>query len=497
MELPIGVIDLVVLLASIAISVVVGLRLSGKNDSIEAYLLGGRDLPWWAILGSIVATETSTATVLSVPGHGYGVVGFRFLQLAIGYIVGRFLVIQLLLPRYFDGKLMSAYEILGYRFGDTAKRFASILFLVTRNLGDGLRLFLAATVLETLAGWPLEWSALAMGGITVLYTYFGGMRSVVWNDCIQFVIYMAGGVAAIFVIWSYLPNGWQTFYEFGVANNKFTLFDWSLSLANPFTFWAGLIGGSVLSLGSHGTDQMMVQRYLSARSQKDAAKALWWSGWIVFAQFALFLFIGMLLHCFYSTIDDLPADTKPDQIFAHFLVNSFPKNTGLIGLMLAAILAAAMSTLSSSLSASASSLVSDLWLPRCSKEPTQKNQVWVTRAAIVMFGVVQVVIGIWARNFDKSVVDNALTIAGFSSGVLLGLFALAVFAKHVKGPAAIVAAFIGIVVLLAVQYGLPQVGYNVAFPWLPLIGSIATLCAGIIVSMVRSDSNQEFVSDSK
>ncbi|MFN7333463.1 MAG: sodium:solute symporter family transporter, partial [bacterium] len=227
------------------------------------------------------------------------------------------------------------------------------------------------------------------------------------------------------------------------------------------------------------------------------AKALWWSGWIVFAQFALFLFIGMLLHCFYSTIDDLPADTKPDQIFAHFLVNSFPKNTGLIGLMLAAILAAAMSTLSSSLSASASSLVSDLWLPRCSKEPTQKNQVWVTRAASVMFGGVQVVIGIWARNFDKSVVDNALTIAGFSYGVLLGLCALAVFAKHVKGPAAIVAAFIGIVVLLAVQYGLPEVGYNVAFPWLPLIGSIATLCAGIIVSMVRSDSNQEFVSDSK
>lgn len=155
MELPIGVIDLVVLLASIAVTIVVGLRLSGKNDSIEAYLLGGRDLPWWAILGSIVATETSTATVLSVPGHGYGVVGFRFLQLAIGYIVGRFLVIQLLLPRYFEGKLMSAYEILGYRFGDSAKRFASILFLVTRNLGDGLRLFLAATVLEKLAGWQI------------------------------------------------------------------------------------------------------------------------------------------------------------------------------------------------------------------------------------------------------------------------------------------------------------------------------------------------------
>jgi Na+/proline symporter len=156
-----------------------------------------------------------------------------------------------------------------------------------------------------------------------------------------------------------------------------------------------------------------------------------------------------------------------------------------------------MSTLSSSLSASASSLVSDLWLPLCSKVPTQKIQVWVTRAAIVLFGVVQVAIGIWARTFDKSVVDNALTIAGFSSGVLLGLFALAVFAKYVKGPAAIIAACVGIVILLGVQYGLPQIGYKIAFPWLPLVGSIATFGAGIMVSMVLPDSDQDLVSDSK
>ena len=187
-----------------------------------------------------------------------------------------------------------------------------------------------------------------MGGITVLYTYFGGMRSVVWNDCVQFVIYIFGAIVAIFVIVSYLPNGWSSFYEYAIANSKFTMINWRLSLSDPNTLWAGLIGGATLSLGSHGTDQMMVQHYLSARSQRDASMAIFWSGIVVFAQFALFLLIGMLLACFYSHQGALPT-VKPDEIFAHFMVHSFPKNTGLIGLMLAAILAAAMSTLSSSL----------------------------------------------------------------------------------------------------------------------------------------------------
>lgn len=484
MGLPLGFIDIAVLLIAVGLSIVVGLRLSGKNDSIEAYLLGGRSLPWWAILGSIVATETSTATVLSVPGIGYGPIGFRFLQLAFGYILGRILVIYFLLPRYFDGELMSAYEVLGNRFGGGTKRFASILFLIARNLGDGLRLFLAAMVLEQLAGWPLAWSACAMGGVTILYTFLGGMRSVVWNDCIQFVIYMVGGFAAIFVIVSYFPEGWSTFFQFATENNKFAFLDTSLALDKPYTLVAGMIGGATISLGSHGTDQMMVQRYLSARSERDAAKALFWSGIVVFLQFALFLLIGMLLHCFYSTVGSLP-ELKPDRIFSHFLVNSFPKNTGLIGLMLAAILAAAMSTLSSSLSASASSVVSDLWLSNCTKSPSASVQVLVTRVFTVVFGLVQILIGIWAGSFQQSVVDNALTIAGFSAGMLLGIFALALFVKDATGIHAIGAALIGLFAMLFLQYGLSLVTnseYKVAFTWLPVVGSTLCLASGWILS---------------
>jgi solute:Na+ symporter, SSS family len=493
-----GTIDILVLVVAVAISVGIGLKLSGKNDSLEAYLLGGRQLPWWAILGSIVATETSTATVLSVPGDGYGTVGFRFLQLSIGYIVGRILVVLLLLPRYFDGKLMSAYEVLGNRFGRTINRFASIVFLISRNLGDGLRLFLAAMVLQQLMGWPLAYSAIAMGGLTMAYTFFGGMRSVVWNDCIQFVIYMAGGIAALFVITSQIPGGWTAFFQFASDNEKWKFLEWGSPafdlgalgkfFADPYTIWAGVIGGSVLALGSHGTDQMMVQRYLSARNQSDAAKALLASGIVVFIQFAMFLFLGILLRCFFESQGALP-EMKNDAIFAHFLVNYFPKNTGLIGLMLAAILSAAMSTLSSSLSSSASAVVTDLWLPNCAEPPSVSKQLLVSRGLTLAFGVLQIVIGIWAASFTESVVKNALTIVGFSSGVFLGLFGLALFTRRVQGREALLAALIGLTLMLLLQFGAgirnawisdPTQAwqFKLAFPWLPVLGSLSILLCG-------------------
>ena len=289
----------------------------------------------------------------------------------------------------------------------------------------------------------------------------------------------------MFVIVSYLPEGWKTFFEFAKVNDKFTVVDWRFSLTDRFTIWAGLIGGATLSLGSHGTDQMMVQRYLSARSQRDAARAIFWSGIVVFAQFALFLVIGMLLACFYSSQATLPEGIKNDAIFAHFMIHSFPPNTGLIGLMLAAILAAVMSTLSSSLSASASSVVSDLWLPSCRVPPSENRQVWVTRLLTVFFGGLQIAIGIWASTFNKSVIDNALTIAGFSSGILLGLFALGVFTKRVNQTAALGGAFIGLAAMLFVQFALPKIprwGFELAFPWLAVVGSLITYFSGLALS---------------
>lgn len=484
----VGPVDIAVLAVYLGTALFVGLRMAGKAKDLESYVLGDRELPWWAILGSIVATETSTATVLSVPGKGYGETGLRFLQLALGYIVGRTVIVYWLLPLYFQGKLFTAYEVLDRRFGGLMRRAASLLFLVTRNLGDGLRLYLAAIVLQSLTALPFAWSVIVMGLVTIVYTYFGGIRSVVWNDCIQFVVYMVGALAAVFVIAANIAGGWDEVFRFGAEQGKFTVLDFRWSLGEPYTFWAGLFGGAVLTIGTHGTDQMMVQRSLSARNQRDAGRALILSGLVVFAQFAVFLFIGVELACYYA--QNGSPDFNPDKVFAHFIVTVFPSNTGLIGLMLAAILAAAMSTLSSSLNSSASALVNDFYAPLRRRPASGAHLFKVTRMLTIAFGVVQVGIGIWADAFDQTVVDNALTIAGFSAGLLLGVFALGVLTRRVGQVAALVGAGVGLCVLLFLQFGLPYIPVNergdtvaIAFPWFALIGATTTFVAGWILAL--------------
>lgn len=485
-----GWLDLLVLVASLAVVVAIGVGFGVRKHAhdLESYLLAGRDLPWWAILGLIVATETSTATVLSVPGIAFGTAGLTFLQLSFGYILGRAIVARVLIPLYFDGRLSSAYEVLGKRFGLGARQSASVLFLVTRNLGDGLRLYLAALVIQQLIGWPFAWSVVIMGVTTIAYTYVGGMRSVVWNDCLQFVIYMLGGVAAVFVIAQAVPGGWPAIWDYADAHDKLRTIDWRFSWSQPYTIWAGVIGGTVLTLGTHGTDQMMVQRYLSARNQSDAARAVFASSLVVLAQFALFLFIGVELAAYYASRPDVTF-TRSDQVFAHFIVNVFPVNTGLVGLMLAAILAAAMSTLSSSLNSSASALVNDLYLPgRGAVAPARALA--LTRGFTAVFGLVQMCIGYLALYLSSAVVDNALTIAGFSAGLLLGVFALGVITARVDQRSALAGAAVGLVVLLAVQFVLPGIGWpRLAYPWLAVLGSITTLLAGLAASYLLTSSD--------
>lgn len=480
-----SLIDTLVLIGLLAGSIIVGLRAGRGSLSADAYLLGGRSLPWWAILGSIVATETSTATVLSVPGAAFGATGMKWLQIPLGYMIGRLIVVRVFLPRYFEGNLFTAYEVLEKRFGTLTRRLSSLLFLITRNLGDGLRLFLAGLVLQTLLGWSLSLSVIVMGAVTIIYTVIGGLRSVVWNDCIQFVIYILGGIAAVFVLTDRIPGQWPEVFSFAINSGKLQPFNFRFQLSDPYNFWAGLIGGAVLTIGTHGTDHMMVQRYLSARSLQDAGKSILASGVVVFLQFFLFLFIGIQLACFYSQPGQ-QAPAESDQIFVHFIVRHFPRNTGLIGLMLAAVLSAAMSTLSSSLNASASAVVNDFWLPLSSRELSPEKQVWLSRVLTLAFGVLQVVIGIQAANLDTSVVQNALTIAGFSAGLLLGTFSLGMFSHRAGQSAAITGAVAGLLVLVFVQFVLPHgneyfewlPSQKVAWPWLALIGAATTYITG-------------------
>src|SRR5579863_1288536 len=267
-------------------SIGLGLWVGRGQRDLSDYMLGGRNLPWWALLGSIVSTETSAVTFLSVPGYGYSK-DLTFLQLPLGLVIGRLLVVGLFLPHYFRGELFSAYEVLGRRFGASVRQVASLLFLIMRTLADGLRLYLIALVVTKATGLDLWASVVAVGLTTIVYTIFGGIKSVIWTDCLQFVTYVAGAVLAGVVLFSKLPGSWHDVLQFAWEHHKLRIFDASFDPTQPYTLWAGVIGGMFLAMATHGADQLMVQRYLCARSQQDAARALGLSGIVVLAQFAM------------------------------------------------------------------------------------------------------------------------------------------------------------------------------------------------------------------
>ena len=461
-----------------------GAWLGAGAKGIKGYFLGEGDIPAWAVMISIVATETSTATFLSVPAIAFRG-DFTYLQLAFGYVLGRMIVASLLLPAYFRGEIATAYEILQGRFGGTTRTVASLMFLVARTLGDGLRLLLAALVLRELTGWPIVVAIAAMGLATVVYTYLGGLRAVIWTDVIQFNVYTIGAVVALFVLVEALPGGWAELWRTGAEAGKFRTLDFRFDLTEPYTFWAGLIGGLVLNTATHGADHLMVQRYLTARTQGQAAGALIASGFVVLVQFALFLLIGVGLYVLFAVH---PPDRaiRIDGQFAYFIVRYLP--TGLRGLVVASIFSAAMSTLSSSLNASASSTVNDLYRPLFPKTD-ERQLLRLSKALTAAWGLAQVGVAIGAMNLRDNAVNNALAIASFVTGILLGLFLLGILTRRVGQRAALIGMLAGMTAVSYAKFGprLPPSLYPVsgalAWPWYALVGSSTTIAAGLLASL--------------
>ena len=498
MQLAIHPLDLAILVVYLLGVTLFGIWLGRGQKDVAAYLLGDRNLPWWAVLFSIVATETSTVTFLSIPGLTYAQGGnMLFLQLTLGYIVGRYVVVLLFLPHYFRGSLYTAYEVLDRRFGGATKQVASILFIVTRNLADGLRLFLTAIVLEQVFGIELWIAVIVIGVFTIVYTFAGGMKSVVWNDCIQFFIYVAGAVLALLLIlaylgarsteisslWVNLPGGWETMIQYARTHGKFRLFDFSFDLTRNYTFWSGLIGGTFVALASHGTDQLMVQRYLSAKNEKAAGLALGLSGFIVAAQFALFLLIGVGLASFFDLFPPEQAFASNDQVFSAFVVRYLP--VGVVGIIIAAVFSAAMSTVSGSLNSSASAAVNDLSIPWRKTQATPEHLLWVSRILTAAFGVFQIAVGIASQllltyGVKSAVVEAVLAIAGFTIGVVLGVFFLGVLTRRAKQPAALTGLLVGIVAMGVIVFTT-----RLAWPWYAICGSSITFLTGTLVAFLQ------------
>ena len=442
-------IDLVVIVVYVTACTALGVRLGSGVTGMRGYFLGDSDVPAWAVMLSIVATETSTATFLSVPGTSYALGGnFTFLQLAFGYLAGRFVVSATLLPGYFRGRVVTAYQVLHDRFGGATEATASVLFLVARTLGDGLRLYLAAMALSELVGWGIAPSIAAVGLATIVYTYLGGMKAVIWTDVIQFTVYILGAIVALGFLASAIPGGFGGLIAAGREAGKFRVFDFDPDPSKPYTFWAGLIGGLFLSTATHGTDQMMVQRYLAAKSRRGASGALIASGFVVLAQFALFLLIGVGLAAYYGAAGG--AAPPQDRAFARFIVVGLP--VGLTGLVVAAIFSAAMSTLSSSLNASAASTVNDLLRPLAPRLD-DRALLRASKGFTALWGLAQMGVALAATRLERSVVDAALSIATFVGGIVLGIFLLGTLTKRVGQRAALIGVIAGLVVVSYVAFG--------------------------------------------
>jgi SSS family solute:Na+ symporter len=359
---------------------------------------------------SIVATETSVLTFVSVPGLAYRGDWF-FLQIALGYILGRILVSIFLLPKYFESGIVSIYQVVGQRFGPGFQKAASGTFLITRILADGVRFLATGVVIQVVTGWPLWAAVCIIGGVTLLYTLLGGIRIIVWVDSFQFVLYLLGALVSIIFLVHYIqPDIGEAFRQI-VSAGKTRIFHFHGPVFFATEFAPGaILGGMFLSFASHGVDHMMVQRVLACHNLKSARRAMIGSGIFVFIQFLIFLLVGSLIYIYFNG-----AAMEKDREFAFFIVNDLPP--GMKGLLLAGVLSAAMSTLSSSINSLASSFTTD-WL----KNPATLR---ISQAVSFAFAVILTFVALFFDESDKTIIEVGLEIASFTYGALLGLFLLA------------------------------------------------------------------------
>jgi SSS family transporter len=427
------------------------------------YFLTDRSVPWWAVCFTVVATETSTLTFIGIPAAAYAG-NMTFLQLALGYVIGRILVSLLFIPAYFRGDLFTSYELLQQRLGSRVKVLSALIFLLTRSLADGIRLFATALVIAVVTQLPVTAVVVVLAAAMIVYTVRGGVSAVIWTDVVQMFVYIIGAALVAYALLQRIPGGLNEVIAAGLAAGKFTIFDLSLDASRPYTLWAGIFGGVALTLSTHGTDQFLVQRLLAARSAREAAQGLVLSGFLVFAQFIVFLMIGVMLFVYYQQTP-LPQElSRTDEILPVFVVSSLTH--GLAGFIVAAIVAAALSP---SLNAMAATTVNDFYLRYWRPHADMATQMRVSRGATIGWGLVQLVVAVAAQWMDRSVLDAGLAVLSFAAGSVLGAFLIGTLLPRISERDALAGMIAGLVTMTYVW------GWTtVAFTWYVLIGALTT-----------------------
>lgn len=456
-----SVLDIAVLLAYFVLLQLVGFGVGRKKTHTVGFLSGDQALPWWVVSASIVAAETSSLTFISIPGLAY-TGNLAFMQLAFGFIVGRIVVAFVLLPAYFKGNIETVYEFLEKRYSISMRKMAAFLFQITRLLGTGVRLYATALPLSLITGWSITTSILIFTLLTLPYLIFGGLRSAMWVEFIQTGVYLAGAFAAVWVL-----------HESGTSllaapATKFEFLSWGMDngvssfFTEPFHIAAGLVGGALLAISSHGTDQLIVQKALACRNVRDAQKAMITSGILVDLQFLLFLLIGVWLFVFFQGA----VFSTPDKIFPKFIIENLPQ--GLIGLVLAAIFATGQSTLSATISSLASSTMLDLF-PRFAKENPKKS-VTVSRLLSLAWAVAIVLIAFIFSDEKNPVVVIGLKLASILAGGIVGLYAMAFFRISSR------IAFVGFTASAA---GMSLIALFTSLAWTWYVPAGFLICVGI------------------
>jgi len=439
------------------------------------YFLTGRSVPWWAICFTIVATETSTLSFIGVPAGAYAG-NMTFLQLAFGYVIGRILVSVLFLPSYFRGELFTSYELLLRRFGPEVKNVAAFIFVITRTLADGIRLFATALVISVVTQVPVSITVIALGVAMIIYTVRGGVSAVIWTDVVQMFVYVGGALVVFFGLLTLIPGGWGEVVRSAGATGHFQVLDFSTDPKRAYTFWAGLFGGIALTLATHGTDQFLVQRLLSARSLKGAASGLILSGVLVLAQFVLFLVIGAMLYTFYQHTPLPRPLSRTDEVLPLFVVTSLPQ--GVSGFIVAAIVAAALSP---SINSLAATTVNDFYLKYVRPDADEKTLMRVARTATIGWGVAQIVVALAAQGVTRSVLDSGLSVLSLAAGPVLGAFLTGVLTTRVRSGAMLAGMAAGAVVLAWVW-----ITDAYAFTWYALTGAAVTGGVALLLSVLPS-----------
>jgi SSS family solute:Na+ symporter len=483
-------IDYAVLLLYLIGITIFGTRFRRSQRTVKDYFLGDKNTSWIVISLSIVATETSTLTLIGVPALAYSTYArpeqggnLTYLQVVLGYIVARIIISGLLIPAYFRGDLLTAYELLRRRFGPKTKNVAASLFLVMRALAEGVRVFAASLVLSAVLGTSFPglpnlwlWSIVIVGLLTLIYTFEGGIAAVIWTDLIQLIIYIGGSLLAAYELLHLIPGGWSTVVAEAQPTHKFQVFSFILDFNVPFTFWAGLLGGTFLTMASHGTDQLLVQRLLTCRNQRDSQKALIFSGFVVLFQFLLFLTIGVMLFAYYRAFPLTTHLQSNDQIFPTFIVQRLPH--GVAGLVIAAIFAAAMSNLSGSLNSLSSTTVLDFYKPLVKPRGEEAQLLNLSRWFTAAWGIVLIGIAVVARKWG-SVFTAGLTIASLVYGPMLGAFLLGVLTKRANQTGVIAGMATSLCFMLLVWFKTP-----IAWTWYVLFGTIVCFGVGYAVSLI-------------